>query len=95
MIATTARLENSLRTPNNTTLHLEREDKGLKARVYTGFTDHHMESETSVASNTLHPIKRTADNSQLPPAGLLLRELLPPLTKGFRALQEKPCWALS
>jgi hypothetical protein len=30
-----ARPENSLRAPNNTTLHLEREDKGLKAGVYT------------------------------------------------------------
>jgi hypothetical protein len=73
MITAKARLENSLRTPNNTTLHLEREDEGLKAGVYTGFAGYH-----SVASNTLHPIKRAAGDSQLPPAGLLLR--------GFRAL---------
>jgi hypothetical protein len=33
-IAARARLENSLGAPNNTALHLEREDRGLKAGVY-------------------------------------------------------------
>jgi hypothetical protein len=35
MITAKARPENSLRAPNNTTLHLEREDKDLKTGVYT------------------------------------------------------------
>jgi hypothetical protein len=38
MITAKARPENNPRTPNNTTLHLEREDKGLKTRIYTVYT---------------------------------------------------------
>jgi hypothetical protein len=38
MITANARPENSLRAPNNTTLHLEREDRCLKAGVYTVYT---------------------------------------------------------